>query len=60
MHAKVISIDDNRAILGSMNFLHKSMYSNLELGVDITDDPIIKKLTRLEFMLKQASRLITK
>ncbi|GEM_PF-5063520 len=56
MHAKVISTDGERLILGSMNLLNRNMYTNLELGVDIRDDPIVWKLGKLENWLKKASK----
>ena len=59
MHAKLVSIDDRRVILGSMNLIKKNMYSNLELGVDISDDPIVNKLARLEYKLQRASKLVS-
>lgn len=55
MHAKVVSVDSNRVILGSMNLIKKNMYSNLELGVDITDDPIVNRLARLKYKLQRVS-----
>lgn len=42
-----------------MNLLKRNMYSNLELGVDISDDEIIGKLSRLEYKLQRASKLVT-
>lgn len=54
MHAKIVSVDDNRLILGSMNLINKNMYSNLEIGVDITDDPIVRKIKHLENWLQEA------
>lgn len=57
MHAKIVSVDNRRVILGSMNLLNRNMYTNLELGVDIVEDPIVWRLSRLESWLKQASRL---
>lgn len=56
MHAKVVSTDGKRLILGSMNLLNRNMYRNLELGVDIRDDPIVWKLGKLENWLKRASK----
>jgi phosphatidylserine/phosphatidylglycerophosphate/cardiolipin synthase-like enzyme len=56
MHAKVVSADEQRVILGSMNLLSRNMHTNLELGVDISDDPIVWKLNRLETWLKKASK----
>jgi phosphatidylserine/phosphatidylglycerophosphate/cardiolipin synthase-like enzyme len=54
MHAKIVSIDNERLILGSMNLLKRNMYSNLEIGVEIRDDPIIRKMRRLESWLEEA------
>jgi hypothetical protein len=56
MHAKVVSTDEKRVILGSMNLLNRNMYTNLELGVDISEDPIVWKLAKLESWLREASR----
>lgn len=56
MHAKIVSTDDRRLILGSMNLLSRNMYTNLELGVEVTDDPIVYRLSRLENWLRDASR----
>jgi len=55
MHAKFVSIDKDRVIIGSMNLLRRSMYSNLEIGVDITEDPLVAKMIRLEGWLQEVS-----
>lgn len=56
MHAKIVSIDDQRLILGSMNLLKRNMYTNLELGIEVSEDPIVWKLSKLENWLKEASK----
>lgn len=58
MHAKVVSIDKDRVIVGSMNLLRRSMYSNLEIGVDVTDDPLVAKMIRLEGWLQEVSEKV--
>lgn len=57
MHAKVILVDEKTVILGSMNLLKRSMYSNLELGAEISDDPIVRQISRLHYWLRRSSRL---
>jgi phosphatidylserine/phosphatidylglycerophosphate/cardiolipin synthase-like enzyme len=58
-HAKVYIIDDAVAIVGSLNLIHSSMYSTLEVGLE-TDDPIIvRSLCKLEMMLRRASRRVS-
>lgn len=55
MHAKVISADNRTAILGSMNLLRMNMYSNLELGLEIKNGPVVRKISKLEYWLQKAS-----
>ncbi|MES2217872.1 MAG: phospholipase D-like domain-containing protein [Pseudomonadota bacterium] len=45
IHAKVMIIDDDRALLGSINFTRQSINNNRELSVIIHDQKIIHQLT---------------
>ena len=50
IHAKVMMIDDDHAVLGSINFTRQSIDSNRELSV-ITRDPTILKLLGYTFAI---------
>jgi cardiolipin synthase A/B len=45
IHAKVMIIDDNEAVLGSINFTRQSINNNRELSVITHDPAIIKQLS---------------
>nr|WP_262903177.1 cardiolipin synthase [Chitinophaga rhizophila] len=44
IHAKSISIDDNLAIVGSVNLDYRSFYLNSEIAVVVYDKPLVSKL----------------
>lgn len=45
MHAKMIVADEKKAYVGSINFSRQSMDENRELGIIMTQDDIIQKLS---------------
>lgn len=47
IHAKVLIVDQQRALLGSINFTHPSLDRNRELAVLVSDPQVIKKLLRI-------------
>ncbi len=57
-HAKVTIVDDRVAIVGSMNLIRASMYSTLEVGIETQDPDTVRRLFKLEMMLRNASRRI--
>ncbi len=47
LHAKLVSVDGERAVVGSMNLLRRNLYSNLELGVELETPEMLWRLERL-------------
>lgn len=47
VHAKLVSIDGRRAVVGSMNLIRRNLYSNLELGVEFDDPELLWRIGRL-------------
>lgn len=46
-HAKLVAVDERRAIIGSMNFIKRNLYSNLELGVEFDEPEMLWRTGRL-------------
>lgn len=44
IHAKVLIIDDNKAVIGSINLTRPSLENNRELSVETNDTTVIKQL----------------
>jgi phosphatidylserine/phosphatidylglycerophosphate/cardiolipin synthase-like enzyme len=57
-HAKVTIIDNQVATVGSMNLTQASMYSTLEVGIETDDSYSLRRLCKLELMLRAASRRV--
>lgn len=47
VHTKALLVDDDRALVGSANFDHRSFYLNFEIGVVFLDAGIAHRLERL-------------
>lgn len=47
LHAKLVSVDGRRAVIGSMNLIERNLHSNLELGVELEDPNMIWRIGRL-------------
>lgn len=47
IHAKMILVDDRAAYVGSQNFTSTSLDQNRELGMIVTDRPIISRLSQV-------------
>jgi len=45
VHAKMILVDDSQAYIGSINFSSQSMDQNRELGILISQDDIVQKIS---------------
>jgi hypothetical protein len=55
MHAKIVLGDDKVATIGSMNLLKASLYSNLEIGVDVREPALARQLSRVAYWLERVS-----
>src|SRR5438128_2204932 len=44
LHAKLITVDGRRAIVGSMNLIRRNLHSNLELGVELEDAKMLWRI----------------
>ncbi|HEY9854100.1 MAG TPA: phospholipase D-like domain-containing protein [Stenomitos sp.] len=47
LHAKLMVVDGEAAYLGSVNLTTNSMDNNRELGVIVTDSPLVKRLAKI-------------
>ncbi|MHA2212888.1 MAG: phospholipase D-like domain-containing protein [Candidatus Thorarchaeota archaeon] len=46
-HAKLVAVDERRAVIGSMNLIKRNLYSNLELGVEFDEPEMLWRTGRL-------------
>lgn len=58
MHAKLVLADEAAAAVGSMNLLRASLYSNLEIGVDVDDRVMARQLARVAARLEDVSTVV--
>ncbi len=58
LHAKLVTVDGTRAVVGSMNLLRRNLHSNLELGVELDDSKMLWRIGRLVRALRRASEAI--
>lgn len=55
MHAKLVIADNEAAAIGSMNLLKASLYSNLEIGIDLRELTLVRQLSRVAYWLEGVS-----
>ena len=58
LHAKLVMVDEERAIVGSMNLIKRNLYSNLELGVEFDSPEFLWRIGRLVRAFARVSQVV--